>query len=190
MASLDVVFTYVALAVLLVCAAVTDLRCGKIYNVVTYPAVALGLIGHTLLGGVTGGPGPCELGLAGAAAGLAAGFLPMLAAWLAGGVGMGDAKLMAAVGALGGWKFALDTLFFGLMAALALAIVVMIRRRVVRRTLGRVWRFLVLALAPRSAPLPTTEDSPKVPLGLAFSIGAAAALAKALTGASGWIPGY
>jgi Flp pilus assembly protein protease CpaA len=99
---------------------------------------------------------------------------------------MGDAKLMAAVGALGGWQFALAALFNGLLAALVLAVVVMIQRRVVWRTLGRVWRFVILAFARHGSPVPTA-DSPKVPLGLAFSIGAGAALVVVLLGRfPGW----
>ena len=174
---------YSALAILLVGAGVTDALRGKIYNALTYPAVALGLIEHTLFGGLPGGAG--HLGLAGSAMGLAVGFLPMFLLWMAGGVGDGDAKLMAGVGALGGWRFALATMFYGLIAAFVMAIVVMIRHRVVKRTLARLWRFVWLSLAMRKSPLPTTADSPKVPLGLAFSIGAAAALLEVLAAALG-----
>jgi prepilin peptidase CpaA len=188
MPPLSVVWAYVVLAVLVVAAGVTDVRSGKIFNAVTYPAIALGLIGHTLFGGLSPHGLGEPLGLAGAAEGMAAGFLPMLAAWSAGGVGMGDAKLMAAVGALGGWEFALATLMCGLLVALVMAVVMMIWRRIVWRTLGRVWRFLVLALSRHGSPVPTA-DSPKVPLGLAFSIGAGAALIQLLfTGRVGWPP--
>jgi prepilin peptidase CpaA len=180
-----VAWAYYVLAAVVVAAVAEDLRSGRIPNAVTLPAVAIGLVGHTLFGGLGGGP--VQLGLAGAAGGLALGFLPMLAAALAGGVGMGDAKLMAAVGALGGWRFALDTMLYGFIAALVLAIVVMIRHRVVKRTLGRVWRFLVLALAPRSGPVPTTADSPTVPIGLALGLGAAAAMINALSGGRSWL---
>jgi prepilin peptidase CpaA len=185
MASLELewVVAYSGLAILLIVAGVTDALRGKIYNALTYPAVALGLIEHTLFGGLRGEG--AHLGLSGSAVGLAVGFLPMLMLWLAGGVGDGDAKLMAGVGALGGWGIALATMFYGLIAALLMAIVVMIRHRVVRRTLGRIWRFVWLSLAMRKSPLPTTADSPKVPLGLAFSIGAAVAMVEALAGRPG-----
>jgi prepilin peptidase CpaA len=188
MPPLSVGWAYVVLAGLAVSAAVTDLRSGKIYNAATYPALALGLIGHTLFGGLRGNE--ASPGLEGALAGLAVGFLPMLAAWSAGGVHMGDVKLMAAVGAMGGWRFALATLFYGLLAALVLAVFMMIRRRIVLRTLGRVWRFVILAFVSRGSPVPTA-DSPKVPLGLAFSIGAAAALIEVLASRRvGWLLGF
>jgi len=183
----ELAWAYCALVVLAAAAAVTDLRRGKIYNALTYPAIALGMIGHTLVGGITGGEG--SLGLAGSLAGFATGFLPMFAAWMAGGVGGGDAKLMGAVGALSGWRFTLSAMFYGLLAALVLAIIVMVSRRLTRRTLGRVWRFLLLALVPRGTVDPATADSPKVPMGLAFALGVLAALAEALAGASGWVLG-
>jgi prepilin peptidase CpaA len=166
------------LGVVLIAAAACDVRSGKIPNVLTYPAVAAGLIAHTLSGGLTGAGG--AMGLAGSLLGLAAGFLPMLAAWLAGGVGGGDAKLMAAVGALAGWRFAISALLFGFVVAAVMAVAVMVRRRIVRRTLGRVLRFVVLAFTPGRPADPAAADSPKVPLGLALCIGSALALAEAL----------
>ena len=168
-------------------AAVTDVRSGKIYNVITYPAIAAGLIVHTALGGLAGDA--AHLGLAGSLAGLAAGFLPMLAACLAGGVGMGDAKLMAAVGALTGWRFALAAMFYGLIVAALLAIVVMIARRATRQTLGRIWRLLLAVVMPRGAWTQAGgAPSAKVPIGLALSIGVVAALAELWWRGSGWIP--
>ena len=108
-------WAYAALAVVLVAASVTDIRAGKIYNSITYPAIAVGLIGHTFVGGLAGtGHSP---GLVGALAGLAVGFGPLLVAWLAGGIGGGDAKLMAAVGALTGWEFTLTAMFYGFAVA-------------------------------------------------------------------------
>lgn len=185
MPPLSVAWVYVVLAALLGASAVTDLRSGQIYNVVTYPAIALGLIGHTFFGGIMG-RGEC-MGLSGALAGFAMGFFPLLLAWLAGGGSAGDAKLMGAVGALTGWRFALSALFYGLLVCLLMAVVVMVHKRVFRRTLRRVWRFLVLALAPKGVVRPTTADSPKVPMGVAFALGAAAALVEVLLHRPGWL---
>jgi prepilin peptidase CpaA len=185
MPPLSVAWAYVVLAALLGASAVTALRSGQIYNVVTYPAAALGLIGHTFFGGIEG-RGEC-MGLWGALGGLAMGFFPMLLPWLAGGGSAGDAKLMGAVGALTGWRFALSALFYGLLVCLLMAVVVMVRKRVFRRTLLRVWRFLVLALAPKGVVRPTTADSPKVPMGVAFSLGAVAALVEVLLHRPGWL---
>lgn len=171
------------LILLLTVAAVADLKYGRIPNAITYPALAIGVIGHTLAGGLTGTE--TDGGLAGSLAGLAVGFLPLLVAWAAGGIGGGDAKIMAAIGALMGWQFALTTLFYGLIAAAIMAFAIMIRRRIMIRTLKRVGRFLYLAFTPARPVGPATEESPKVAFGLALCFGAAAAVAYALfTGAS------
>jgi prepilin peptidase CpaA len=171
----------VVLAVTLVAASYTDVRRGKILNVVTYPAVALGLIGHTLAGGLTGSE-YSPLGLVGALTGLAAGFLPLLLIWRAGGIGGGDAKLMAAVGALTGWEFTLSALFYGLIFAAVMAFVLMIRRGIVVRTFRRIGRFLWLTLCRAKPGDVVTADSPKVPFGLALCLGAAAHMVDYLLG--------
>ena len=189
-------WAYGVLTVVLIVAAVTDVRRGLIYNWITYPAVAIGLIGHTLVGGVWGvndaQTQTYQLGLIGSLVGLAVGFMPLLLAWIAGGVGGGDAKLMGAVGALAGWRFALGAMFFGFAVAGIMAVAVMILRRIVRRTLGRVGRFLVLLLTPTRPAAPVSEDSPKIPFGLALCIGSAVALIEVFVrgpDASKWFMG-
>ena len=169
------------LAVLVIAGAYTDVRRGKILNALTYPAVAIGLIGHTVTGGMNG-TALSPLGLLGSLAGLAAGFLPLLLVWRAGGIGGGDAKLMGAVGALTGWKFTLAAMFYGFFVAALMAIAVMIRARIVRRTLGRIWRFLCLAMVKARPADPASPDSPKIPFGLALCIGTALHLVDYLFG--------
>ncbi len=169
----------VILAALVVVAAVVDLRSGKVPNWLTYPAIAAGVVGHALTARLASGGG--ELGLAGALAGFAVGFFPLAACWLAGGIGGGDAKLMGAIGALGGWRFALSTVVYGIIVAAIMAVVVMVRRRLVRRTLRRVWHTLQLLLAPGARPAdPTSSDSPTVPFAVALCVGAAGAVLEAL----------
>jgi len=178
MPPVTVLWAYCILAVVLVVAAIADLRTGKILNVVTYPAIAAGMVGHTLVGGIFGGEE--SMGLVGSAGGFAVGFLPLLVAWLAGGVGGGDAKLMGAVGALTGWSFTLSAMVYGLLAVAVMAIFVMIRRRIVIATLGRIWRFLYLSFTPGKGAGPSGPESPTVPFGLALCIGSAAAMAELL----------
>ncbi|MFP3937294.1 MAG: prepilin peptidase [Phycisphaerae bacterium] len=169
---------FIVLGVVVIVSAVTDVRSGRVPNYVTYAGIAVGLIGHTLLGGLRGGD--AGMGLYAALAGFAVGFFPLLAVWLAGGIGGGDAKLMGAVGALTGWRFALSALFYGLLAALVLAAIVMLRKRIVWRTLRRLFRFLVLMMTPSKPADPAAGESEKVPFALALCIGSAAALLEAL----------
>lgn len=125
--------------------------------------------------------------------GLAMGYLPMAVCQLAGGIGGGDAKLMGAVGALlggvrfgdrNGWLAALDVLLLSFLAAALMAVVVMIRRKVVRQTLRRVWHTLMLVLSGAKAADPTAKDSPKVPFAVAVWIAAAVLLLVTVTGHS------
>ncbi len=165
------------LGVVLVLASLTDLKTGKIPNVLTYPAFLAALCWQAAMTGQ-----PHALGLGGAMLGVAAGFGPLLVAWKAGGIGGGDAKLMAVVGALGGWQFAVSVLFFGFAVAAVMAMVVMIRQRVVKQTLGRIGRFLWLAAGGAKPADPATAASPVIPFGLALCIGAAIVLADELLG--------
>ena len=77
--------------VLVVVATVTDLRCRRIPNWLTLPFLGVGLV----LGGVTGG----LAGLARSAAGAGLAVLLLGALCLLRGMGWGDLKLCAAVGA-------------------------------------------------------------------------------------------
>ena len=96
--------------------AATDIRMHRIPNYLTVPAAVLGLAYHTLA--------PTGWGLLASLAGLAVGFSLLFIPWLLGGSGMGDVKLLAALGAWLGWKcllaaFAVSTIFAA-VAALAI----------------------------------------------------------------------
>jgi len=168
----------VALAVLLIAAAIADLRTGKIYNTITYPGVVVGLIGHTLAAGLIGGGDEGSFGLAGSLMGLGVGFLPLLIAWRLGGIGGGDAKLMAAVGAIGGAEFAVYAMFYSCAVAIVMALGTMAYHRVLRRSLRRIFVFLYTVLA-RARPVdPAGPDSPTVAFGVALCIGSGIAVVE------------
>ena len=71
---------------------VTDILKRRIFNVVTLPAAGIGLILGLVLGGWNG--------LLHSAGGMAVGFALMVLPYYVGGMGAGDVKLMAALGAL------------------------------------------------------------------------------------------
>jgi prepilin peptidase CpaA len=98
-------------------AAVTDVRQGKVHNVLTYTGVIAGLVLNAVL--------PAGIGLGQALLGLVVGFVPLFLAYLAGGLGGGDVKLMAAVGAFVGPAAALWALLYTSIvgAALCLALI-------------------------------------------------------------------
>lgn len=84
----------VLLTVVLVTAICTDLRSSRIPNWLTFTAMGFALLVHAWLAGVPG--------ILFSLAGLGAGLGLFLLIHLSGGIGAGDAKLMAAVGALVG----------------------------------------------------------------------------------------
>jgi len=132
-------------AVMIACAAgaVTDLRSGRIYNVITLPAMAAGLAWALLRGG--------EGAVAASVTGLALGLIPFgLAAWR-GWIGGGDVKLFGAIGALAGPFFLFDCLFVAFLLAAAYALVLVVRgaRGIGPRALaGAVWRRLTSPRTP------------------------------------------
>lgn len=83
--------------------AVTDFRRGRIYNKLTYPAILVGLGASLLFSPPT--PEMSAAGFVGALAGYS--LLRRL-----GGIGAGDVKLMAAIGALKGLPFVFYASFY------------------------------------------------------------------------------
>ena len=163
------------LAVSVVIAAVTDLRCGKVFNWLTYPMILVGVFAHAVLGGWGGGSAlDPKIGVLGSLLGILWCW-PLFAAWMMGGIGGGDVKLQAGVGALAGWAFAMSVLFYGMIAAAVLALIVMIYRRRTKRTFGRVFRFLALAAVKARPADPAAPDSPTIPFAFAMCLGTVAA---------------
>ena len=99
-----------------VAACVTDIRSRRVPNWLTFTSAAAGVALHALL---PGGHGPWSA-LTGLATGLAV-FFPFFAL---GGLGAGDVKLMAALGAWLGWQHTVWTAIYGSVAGGVLAVVV------------------------------------------------------------------
>ncbi|GHH96690.1 A24 family peptidase [Neobacillus kokaensis] len=79
----------------------TDLKSRKIYNKLIYPVLILGFIFHLIQGGWEG--------LAFSIAGFFMGAFILIIPFFLGGIGAGDVKLLALVGALKGWVFVIYT---------------------------------------------------------------------------------
>lgn len=162
------------LVVVLVTAATTDWRSGKIYNWLTIPAMAVGLAYWTIWGFMThGSEGAWDGGLR-ALVGLGAGLLPFVVLVALGGMGGGDAKLIGAIGALwGDWQCVLTTAFYGFLVGAVAALWIMLRHRLVRRTFERLFTVMAFLVARQRPTVPA--DSPRIPLGVAFCLGGLAA---------------
>jgi len=154
----------ILLILLLLVSAVTDLVTHKIYNCVTFPAVAVGLLLNFLSHGVSG--------LTSSMLGLAIGFCIFAIVFAFGGVGGGDVKLMAAVGAVGGYPFILNACFYGILTGGILAIAVMIWKGTFWRGLKNIFRLILSFFMPglKTEAL-KLSNSEKIPYGAALSVG-------------------
>ena len=102
-------------------AAITDYKIHKIPNWLTVPTALLGLLYHAVFYSANSSP---LGGLAFALTGFFVGFFLLMIPAVLGGGGMGDVKLLAALGAWLGWKFILITFGIGSIFAAVIAIAV------------------------------------------------------------------
>lgn len=150
----------------------TDLRWGRIYNVVLGPALVAGLGYHLYTGGAAG--------FLFALKGFGLGLVLLLLPFALGGVGGGDVKFLAAVGALGGPAFVFKVFLCGALIGGVMALVTLVRSgelRGVLRKLGRMLYARLLCL-PAAETLGTLEEvgGSRLPYGVAFGLGVLAVL--------------
>ena len=129
--------TVVAVIVLLVAAAacVSDVRHRRIPNVLTFGSAAAALLFH----GLAGGTGGLVMAVEGWAVGAAIFVLPFFLR----GLGGGDVKLVAALGA---WLGPSDALWLAVYTGIAggvLALVVAVGRGYLRQALRNIWLLLM-----------------------------------------------
>lgn len=144
------VWNVAPLALLLGVAVHIDLKERRIPNLLTAIVLGLGLVTRGVLEGTPG--------LTSALAGAAVAFGLTLPGWWLGGMGAGDVKLMAAVGAWLGPVGAVFAVLFSLIAGGVFAAVVALRRGMLRQALfgALVLGHLALASVARPAAAPVT----------------------------------
>lgn len=130
-------------------AAIVDVRTGRIPNLITAPALVLGVA--LAAGGIT------NVSLGVSLAGIAVGALLMLPGHAIGATGAGDVKLLAALGAWLGGQI-VPAFLFTAMAGGLLAAVVAFRRGRLGAAVDRTRR---LALAPRDTWRAIEADAPR-----------------------------
>lgn len=118
---------------------ITDIRQRKIYNIITFPALAAGLILSSTLYGFEG--------LLDSLKGIGLVLVVLIIPFIMGGMGAGDVKLLMAVGALMGFTFAFEVLLATFLAGGAIAVVLIIKRGMWREVLGRLTANLYLFIA-------------------------------------------
>ncbi|WP_053374437.1 A24 family peptidase [Paenibacillus sp. FJAT-27812] len=110
-----------AVAVFLIIAFVTDLKSQIIPNRLTASFFAAAFIFHAAFSGIDG--------VITAAAGAAAGFVPLLLLYLARGIGAGDVKLFGALGAWVGVATVLQMMLYAILYAGAIGVCLLVVNR-------------------------------------------------------------
>jgi prepilin peptidase CpaA len=153
-------------------ACVTDVRTRRIPNLLTFGAAAAALVFHAVTGGGSG------LGFS--AAGWVVGAAVFLPFFLLGGMGAGDVKLMAALGAWLGPREALSIALYGTLAGGVLAVVFSMYTGYLRTALRNIWSLLKFWWYVGPRPMEgLTLDSGSAPR-LAFAVPIACGLGVAL----------
>jgi prepilin peptidase CpaA len=149
-------------------AATTDVISRKVYNWLTWPAIALGLGLGYAIGGVGSSPWEAH-SLVSHLAGLGLGFGLMMIGWWSRAVGGGEVKLAGAVGALGGFPFMIPALFWSSVVGAIIAIWVLVWRGQLVRGLRQAVRYAISV----KAELPAAGDpaAVKIPYALAMAFG-------------------
>lgn len=158
------------LCVVLIAAAVCDFRTGRVPNLLTYPAIVIALLGWTAWGWLgTAEPSVGDV-LRRALVGLSAGLVPFAMIYAAGGLGGGDVKLMTAVGAItASWPCVLSTAFYAFLLGGLFALVVMVRRGLVRQTFSNLFGAALVASARMKPEL--DQQTPRIPFAVAICFG-------------------
>lgn len=142
-------------------AAVIDWRTHKIPNWLTVTSAVLGLAYHCV--------SPHGMGPLGSLAGFAVGFVLLLLPWMLGGGGMGDVKMLAALGAWLGPVLILIAFGLGAVTALMMALGVM-ASSVVSSGISRTQKQFITAGSPASVTGESRKARRVVPFAVPMAI--------------------
>lgn len=167
----------VVLIAVLVTATATDVTKGKIYNFLTLPAIAAGILLALVApaGYASAGQGAWAAflsSIAGIGVMLAAGMV----LWSMRILGGGDVKLLMAVGSLKGLPFLGNALLYSALAGGVLAVLVLVRQRKLKSTAQRMASDAAAKAFTTSPVLIGPDRSNRMPYGLAIAAGCIAAL--------------
>ncbi|TLS35573.1 A24 family peptidase [Pseudalkalibacillus caeni] len=148
----------------------TDIKDRRILNIVTLPAIAFALIYHSVTGGFSG----FQFSFFGFLVGLGLLFIP----FAMGGMGAGDVKLLAAVGALQGPAFVFSAFLYTAMIGGLIAVLILLKQGQLMDSIKRI------LFASR---LRTLDIVDKKELHHAFPYGVAIVLGTFIVQFGGWI---
>lgn len=153
------------MTVIAVVSAVTDLKFGKIFNWVTFPGMALGVI----LSMIQAGPSGAGTAILGAV--IAFGIFSWM--FFLGYMGAGDVKLLMAFGALGGIRYVVHVGILSILIGGAFAAVILIWRgrfrEFVNKLVTSAMTFLLKDLKPQ---FPVVDKKLRMAFGVPIAIAA------------------
>lgn len=160
---------FLMMALLIICV-ITDLKERKIYNKVLLPFLVASWLIHVATGGIAG------LGFT--MAGTVTGFAILLIPYFMGGMGAGDVKLLAVIGALQGTLFVLTAAVYMALAGGILALIVLIFRKGAWDRLKQIGMFFGGLRSGMKMPLAMDKEGLQTtyPYGVAIAIGSIAAV--------------
>ncbi len=127
-------FIIVILGFVLIISLVTDIKKRKILNIVTLPAILIGLVFYTITLGWDG--------FLFSGKGFLVGLGLLLIPYLLGGMGAGDVKLMAAIGALTGTTFTFNSFIYTGLIGGIIALILIIKSKGLYNSLKSFWLLL------------------------------------------------
>lgn len=161
----------IILAGVLIFASVTDLRSHRISNKLTYSTMIFGIVFYTLTSGMAG--------FLQSLGGLFLGLALLIVFYLLGGMGAGDVKLMAAVGALLGPQGVFEAFLGTALAGGIYALLVLAAKGYLRDTLKRFGLMIKTFFLTKKFIYIPSERQEKAPLlcyGVAISLGTMASV--------------
>jgi prepilin peptidase CpaA len=164
------------LIILLMICVVTDVRERKIYNNILLPFFLLALLYSFYNGGLTG--------FTFAIVGSIVGFSILLVPYFMGGMGAGDVKLLAVIGAIKGTAFVITTAVYMALIGGIIAIVLIINRKGVLFYLKQINTVAILGIQGMIKPIKIDKEALSItfPYGVAIALGAIAAIFEASGG--------
>lgn len=166
-------FERIVLFLLVIIAAVCDIRSRRIPNKLVFPGALAAIAFHTI--------SPYGIGFLSSMGGLAFGLIAFLPLYMTRAMGAGDVKLMAMVGAFLGPMAALGAIITTLIAGGVLAIASAIRNKSTQRMFNNIKVMMTYAMVGaatgnRISAEITSISAGKLPYGIAIAIGTTAHL--------------
>ncbi|WP_316571643.1 A24 family peptidase [Neobacillus sp. YIM B06451] len=156
----------ILLLILLVICLITDIKSRKILNIVTLPAILFGFLFYLLTNGYEG----FLFSGKGFLVGLGVLFIP----FAMGGIGAGDVKLLAAIGAMKGAFFVFYAFLYAAIVGGLIALFILIKRKDVKGFFMRIVNSIFLLSVSKSQDsiqMSKKDLAPSFPYGVAMAVG-------------------